>query len=590
MKKFGLFCLLLTGWCGGIFAQTPGNIIVYPDSENIPISKYVFGSGDEMASCFSPLAETRPLILATQPSLLRFGGIGAEYLDWEDASLSGMFYIDFVDTFMIKDSVKFGVDSFLRLCEYIGAEPILTVNMQIADTGLARRMVEYANGDTTTPMGYLRAQNGHPEPYNVSIWSLGNEPDIAGGQWPVPPWGYWTFYRHFGIPFSSWAWQDSSFWTPQDFAELIPLYVNVMESASPIPLEFVYSIAGELGWLRPILEPYGNFIDYLDIHYYASSAWDSIADTTDYIEWLSKTDTIFPCELVAQVYRDSLTALGMSHIELVVLEYNSGIIMVPDPLWWNYLTGLFIADAIGHWMHAGLQMAAVYSIHEGNPANPADYPYFGVIRGDTVSRRMPSYVLELYNKYFGDTLMYAYSDHKNTGYGIECWASKKTSESVYPCVIINKTLDTTYAMTMSIPEPIVQYEVRMITNNAPIQAPYNGTTGIEYIGVFYPDSFSNGYSYITRTFEPASISLLEIAPYTAITEGNQRMKNLPYCPTVIRCGMQILVPNGHHVLYSVDGRQIAEWRNCECIVVPVVPGGVYFLKVDQRGLRKIIIF
>ncbi|MBN2619571.1 hypothetical protein JXB22_00660, partial [candidate division WOR-3 bacterium] len=569
--KYLVACFFLSGWCLTSFAQVSGNIVVYPDSDNIPISKFVFGSGDEMISCFSPLAETQPLILATQPSLLRFGGIGAEYLDWEDASLSGIFYIDFLDTFLLPDSVKFGVDSFLRLCEYIGAEPILTVNMQTGDTGLARRMVEYTNGDTTTPLGLLRAQRGHPQPYNVSIWSLGNEPDIAGGQWPVPPWGYWTFYRHFGIPFANWSWQDSSFWTPQDFAGLIPLYVNAMEGASPIPLEFVYSIAGDLSWLRPVLEPYGNLIDYLDVHYYASSAWDSIADTTDYIEWLSKTDTIFPCEVVVQVYRDSLAALGMSHIELVVLEYNSGIIMVPDPLWWNYLTGLFIAVAIGHWMHAGLHMAAVYSIHEGNPANPSDYPYFGVIRGDSVSRRMPSYVLELYNEYFGDTLMYSYSDHKNSGYGIECWASKRSGDGMYPVVVINKTLDTTYAMTLSIPEPIVHCEVRTITNNAPLNAPYNGSTGIEYAGVVYPDSFTGGWSYMTRTFEPASISLLEIFPYTAISEDDQKARNIPVYPTMVRSGMEISVPTGDHVLYSVDGRRIVEWKDRESVVVPVVP-------------------
>ena len=94
-----------------------------------------------MSSCFSPLAETRPLIAATKPSLLRFGGIAAEYLDWEADSLGGVFYIDFIDTFMLQDSVNFGIDSFLRLCEVINAEPILTVNMQVVDTGLASMLM-----------------------------------------------------------------------------------------------------------------------------------------------------------------------------------------------------------------------------------------------------------------------------------------------------------------------------------------------------------------------------------------------------------------------------------------------------------------
>ena len=39
----------------------------------------------------------------------------------------------------------------------------------------ARDWVEYCNGNTSTIWGALRAARGHPEPYNVKIWYLGNE-------------------------------------------------------------------------------------------------------------------------------------------------------------------------------------------------------------------------------------------------------------------------------------------------------------------------------------------------------------------------------------------------------------------------------
>lgn len=124
-------------WCGfwllGLpllcFARVSGHIVVYPDSEKIPISPYIFGSGDEMNASFSPLSQIQPLIQATRPRILRFGGIGCEYFDWEADSLSGLSYVDFIDTFILTDSVKFGVDSFLRLCETVSALPILSVNM-----------------------------------------------------------------------------------------------------------------------------------------------------------------------------------------------------------------------------------------------------------------------------------------------------------------------------------------------------------------------------------------------------------------------------------------------------------------------------
>jgi alpha-N-arabinofuranosidase len=35
--------------------------------------------------------------------------------------------------------------------------------------------VQYANDPADTPIGQSRARNGHPEPYNVKFWSIGNE-------------------------------------------------------------------------------------------------------------------------------------------------------------------------------------------------------------------------------------------------------------------------------------------------------------------------------------------------------------------------------------------------------------------------------
>ena len=587
MIKIVFYLLLFTFNFSLIFAQVSGNIVVRPDTDQIPISPYVFGSGDEMTANFSPLSQSQPLIAATKPSLLRFGGIGAEYLDWAADSLAGIQYIDVIDTFILPININFGTDSLLRLCEDVGAEPILTVNMQIADTLLARRMVEYVNGDTTTEMGHLRTLRGHPDPYNVSIWSLGNEPDIAHLAFPTP-YNPWTFYRHFEIPFSNWSWRDSSFWSPHDFANLIPLYVTAMENASPISLSFVLSIAGDPSWLRPVISPNINLIDYLDVHYYPTQVYDSNPDTTDYIEWLSKTDTIFPAEDYIQLFKDSLDALGASSIKLVVLEYNAGLMMIPDALWWNYLCGLFIADCIGHWMHQGLEMAGVYCICRGSPGS-TDFPYFGVIRGDTISRRMASYVLELYNTYFGDTLVYSFSDHKNSGYGIECWASKRSFDNKYALVVINKSLDTTYAMTMQIKDSIQRIDLSDITNNAPIGAPYNGTTGIEYHGYFSPDSIKQGWSFFAQTFAPASITLFEASPYVGITE----VTGLRYPPlamsTILRKGMTIQMPLGTYKLYSIIGREIARWDETEKLEFHDIPSGVYFLKIQSQKFTKVII-
>jgi alpha-N-arabinofuranosidase len=69
-----------------------------------------------------------------------------------------------------------GTDEFLTLCRLLGVDPYITVNAGFGDAWSARELVEYTNGATTTPMGKWRAANGHPQPYNVKLWGIGNEP------------------------------------------------------------------------------------------------------------------------------------------------------------------------------------------------------------------------------------------------------------------------------------------------------------------------------------------------------------------------------------------------------------------------------
>ena len=73
-----------------------------------------------------------------------------------------------------------GTDEFMALCQLLGVDAYITVNAGFGDAWSAAQLVEYVNGAITTPMGKLRASNGHPQPYNVKFWGVGNE-----------PWGDW---------------------------------------------------------------------------------------------------------------------------------------------------------------------------------------------------------------------------------------------------------------------------------------------------------------------------------------------------------------------------------------------------------------
>jgi hypothetical protein len=422
----------------------PAFIEVFQDSVIGTVSPYLFSSGDEMNENLSQEGVDSLVSFIGIP-LLRMGGITTEYLDWEANNYNGVWYVD-IDTFLIPDTLNFGIDSILQFCERVNAEPILTVNFQINDPAKAARLVEYCNGDINTPMGKIRASRGHSRPYNVRYWCIGNEPDISGLVWPTP-WGDWTFYRHFGIPFENWSKWDSIFVTPSSFSTLVNEYIDSMRAHSPIPLKIGgLSLAGDLSWIETVIGGNNSEIDWMDIHYYP--CWGDTADTNYYRIWLAVPDTGFfslPVEDWYQQVCDSVAQYsGGYDIPVYIFEFNSGIINYYDPLWWNYLNGLFIADLLGHFMKVGVPMSAVYCIYDRDPP-AADWWAASIIRGDTLSMRMSAWVLKLYLDFFGDTLIKTTSDV----FGFNAYASMKDNDTL-AIIVINKDLDSAYTATINL--------------------------------------------------------------------------------------------------------------------------------------------
>ncbi|MCQ2385806.1 MAG: hypothetical protein MJ078_03930, partial [Clostridia bacterium] len=90
------------------------------------------------------------------------------------------------------DNHEIGTDECLALCREVGAEPMITVNLFWDSPEDCADWVEYCNGDVSTPYGRLRAERGHPEPYNVRFWALGNEMGYAHMEGPD---GAAAYYR-----------------------------------------------------------------------------------------------------------------------------------------------------------------------------------------------------------------------------------------------------------------------------------------------------------------------------------------------------------------------------------------------------------
>jgi len=68
-----------------------------------------------------------------------------------------------------------GIHEFMELCEMIGAEPYIALNMGKGGIEEAAAEVQYILGSPDSPMGKLRVANGRREPWTEKFWAVGNE-------------------------------------------------------------------------------------------------------------------------------------------------------------------------------------------------------------------------------------------------------------------------------------------------------------------------------------------------------------------------------------------------------------------------------
>ena len=77
------------------------------------------------------------------------------------------------DRWGVLEPNTFGTHEFIELCRRLGAEPYICQN-SLADIPEMADWVGYCN-DAEGELAELRARNGHPEPFGVRFWSVGNE-------------------------------------------------------------------------------------------------------------------------------------------------------------------------------------------------------------------------------------------------------------------------------------------------------------------------------------------------------------------------------------------------------------------------------
>jgi len=166
-----------------------------------------------------------------------------------------------------------GVDDFLTFCRLIGAEPYIAVNSGLGDAHSAAEEVEYVNGPATSRLGRQRAANGHPAPYGVKIWGIGNE---MYGPWQ---WGHLSSTQYpekHNLMVKAMRAVDPSLEviasgaTPEEaswcYIENRQFNTFAGRLKEDLPLPFAFGSRED--WTGALLKTSADYIDYLGEHFY----------------------------------------------------------------------------------------------------------------------------------------------------------------------------------------------------------------------------------------------------------------------------------------------------------------------------------
>jgi alpha-N-arabinofuranosidase len=159
-----------------------------------------------------------------------------------------------------------GTDEFMVLCRLLDVEPYIAVNAGFGDAHSAAAWVEYANGPASTPMGRLRAANGHPEPYKIKWWGIGNE---MYGSWQL---GHMSL-RHFAIKHNLFA---EAMRKADPTIKLIasgasPDEMTVTQMSRRITGNILTEYGSDADWTGGLLANCADSIDVISEHYYCYS-------------------------------------------------------------------------------------------------------------------------------------------------------------------------------------------------------------------------------------------------------------------------------------------------------------------------------
>jgi alpha-N-arabinofuranosidase len=265
MKRLLLMSLLLVPVF--LFAQQKtASVVLQPDQARLKISKHIYGHFAEHLGTLiygglwvgenSPIPNTKgyrndvleALKKLSIPNMRWPGGCFADEYHWMDGIGPREKRPKMVNTNwggVVEDN-SFGTHEFLNLCEMLGCEPYVSMNVGSGSVEEMAKWVEYMTSSGDSPMANLRRQNGREEPWKVRYVGVGNESWGCGGNM-----------------------------RPEYYSDLYRRYQTYARNYGNNRLFKVASGASDYdyNWTEVLMKNIGNQMSGISLHYYTVKGW-----------------------------------------------------------------------------------------------------------------------------------------------------------------------------------------------------------------------------------------------------------------------------------------------------------------------------
>ena len=277
LKK--ITALLLISLSFNCYAQNTASLTISSGSK-LTISKYIYGQFAEHLGhgIYGGFWVDKSLPVAKQdrirldvvnalkkikiPSLRWPGGCFADEYHWRDGIGPASQRPRMVNTNWggTTEDNSFGTHEFLELCSLLGCEPYFAANVGSGTVEEMSKWIEYVNSNSSSTVAQLRIQNGHPDPYKVTFWGIGNESWGCGGNM-----------------------------TPEYYSNEFKKYASFAKNYPGAPLKKIASgpNADDYNWTEVIMKNIpGNMMWGISLHYYTipTGNWGHKGSATTFSE------------------------------------------------------------------------------------------------------------------------------------------------------------------------------------------------------------------------------------------------------------------------------------------------------------------